>query len=197
MDNDDKPIGQILNRRDVLKLFGISSAAFLAGCAPGVSELLTDTPFPTSILEATGSPLSTATAVSSIPACVVRPELTEGPYFVDEMINRSDIRSDPSDGSVREGLPLQLTFRVSRVNNSCAPLKGAIVDVWHCDALGILLRCDRSQFQHRGPEISARLSGDRLNRDGTIHHDLPRLVSGQSSTHPLQDPDRYSGRRNV
>jgi len=137
MDNDDKPIGQILNRRDVLKLLGVSSAAFLAGCAPGVSDFLTDTPIPASILQATDTPLSTATAVSSIPACVVRPELTEGPYFVDEKINRSDIRSDPSDGSVKEGLPLQLTFLVSRVNNSCAPLEGAVVDVWHCDALGV------------------------------------------------------------
>jgi protocatechuate 3,4-dioxygenase beta subunit len=137
MDNDDKQIGQVLNRRDVLNLFGISGAAFLAGCVPGSSEILTDTPIPTSILEATGTPLSTATAVSSIAACVVRPELTEGPYLVDEKINRSDIRSDPSDGSVKEGLPLQLTFRVSRVNDSCAPLEGAVVDVWHCDALGV------------------------------------------------------------
>lgn len=137
MDNDDKQIGRVLNRRDVLRLLGYSSAAFLAGCVPGVSEILTDTPVPTSILEATDTPLSTATVVSSIPACVVRPELTEGPYFVDEKINRSDIRSDPSDGSVKDGLPLQLTFRVSQINNDCLPLEGATVDVWHCDALGV------------------------------------------------------------
>jgi protocatechuate 3,4-dioxygenase beta subunit len=137
MDNDDKQIGRVLNRRDVLKLLGFSSAAFLAGCVPGVSHILTDTPPPASILEATDMPLSTATVVSSIPACVVRPELTEGPYFVDERINRSDIRSDPSDGSVKKGLPLLLTFRVSQINNSCAPLEGAVVDVWHCDALGV------------------------------------------------------------
>ena len=56
---------------------------------------------------------------------------------MDEKINRSDIRSDPSDGSVREGLPLQLAFRVSQISNSCLPLVGAQVDVWHCDALGV------------------------------------------------------------
>src|SRR3990172_12366164 len=33
--------------------------------------------------------------------CVVRPELTIGPYFVDEQLNRSDIRSDPLGGSTR------------------------------------------------------------------------------------------------
>ena len=33
MDNDDKPIGQLLSRRDTLKLLGVGSAAFLAACA--------------------------------------------------------------------------------------------------------------------------------------------------------------------
>ena len=33
MENDDKPIGQILSRRAALKLLGIGSAAFLAACA--------------------------------------------------------------------------------------------------------------------------------------------------------------------
>src|SRR5207244_2699335 len=47
------------------------------------------------------------------------------------------IRSDPSDGSVKPGAPLRLALRVSRLTaGSCAPLPGAMVDVWHCDALG-------------------------------------------------------------
>jgi protocatechuate 3,4-dioxygenase beta subunit len=72
------------------------------------------------------------------PACVVRPEQTEGPYFVDEMLNRSDIRSDSSDGSVKEGVPLRLVFNVSQIDgSSCTPLAGAFVDVWQCDALGV------------------------------------------------------------
>jgi protocatechuate 3,4-dioxygenase beta subunit len=69
---------------------------------------------------------------------VVRPELTEGPYYVDEGLQRSDIRSDPSDGSIRPGALLALTFNVSSAaSNACSPLEGAIVDVWHCDALGV------------------------------------------------------------
>jgi protocatechuate 3,4-dioxygenase beta subunit len=73
------------------------------------------------------------------PACVVRPEQTEGPYFVDEMLNRSDIRSDPSDGSVKEGVPLRLVINVSQIDgSSCTALAGgAFVDVWQCDALGV------------------------------------------------------------
>jgi protocatechuate 3,4-dioxygenase beta subunit len=57
---------------------------------------------------------------------------------VDEQLNRSDIRSDPSDGSVKEGVPVRLVFHVSRiVGSACTPLSGAVVDVWQCDALGV------------------------------------------------------------
>jgi protocatechuate 3,4-dioxygenase beta subunit len=136
MDNDDKPIGTILNRRDVLKVLGIGSAAtLLVSCAPDVVETLSPT---------ASQPL--ATSSSAIPACVVRPEMTEGPYFVDEMLNRSDIRSDPTDGAVSQGTPLELTFNVSQVNaNGCAPLAGAQVDIWHCDAFGVYSDVENAQ----------------------------------------------------
>jgi len=62
----------------------------------------------------------------------------EAPYYVDEELLRSDIRSDPSDGTIRPGALLALTFNVSRAaSNACSPLAGAIVDLWHCDALGV------------------------------------------------------------
>jgi protocatechuate 3,4-dioxygenase beta subunit len=69
--------------------------------------------------------------------CVLTAALTEGPYFVDEKLNRSDIRTDPTSGAVSQGTPLDLTFNVSRVASSaCTPLTGAYLDVWHCDATG-------------------------------------------------------------
>jgi protocatechuate 3,4-dioxygenase beta subunit len=71
-------------------------------------------------------------------SCIVRPQQTEGPYFVDEKLNRADIRVEPSDQSVKEGVPLRLIFRVSQIaGDTCMPLRGAVVDVWHCDALGV------------------------------------------------------------
>ncbi len=48
-------------------------------------------------------------------SCIATPQQTEGPYFVDERLHRSDVRSDPSDGSVKEGLPLALEIRVFSV----------------------------------------------------------------------------------
>ena len=67
------------------------------------------------------------------------PQQTEGPYFVDGMPNRSDITSDPSDGSVQQGIPLHLIIHVYGLheNGSCAPLEGAKVDIWHANSQGI------------------------------------------------------------
>jgi len=120
--DDDRPIGWILTRRDVLALLG--GSALVAACAPA----------------AVSSPaVATSAATATIlPSCVVRPALTEGPYFVDEKLNRSDIRSDPSTNAVRPGTTLALAFLVSKVNGgACTALANAIVDVWHCDALGV------------------------------------------------------------
>lgn len=71
-------------------------------------------------------------------SCVTKPALTEGPFFVDEKLNRSDIRSDPSNNTVKAGTLLKVGFYISRVTgtNTCTPLVGAWVDLWHCDASG-------------------------------------------------------------
>jgi protocatechuate 3,4-dioxygenase beta subunit len=128
MENDDIPVGKILTRRDALKLLGVGSAAFLAACA---ALETTSTLVPTAV--STQGSSTTSTALD----CVVRPELTIGPYFVDDQLNRSDIRSEPSDNSVREGFPLTLNLTVASVgDNSCTAIEGAQIDVWHCDALG-------------------------------------------------------------
>ena len=72
------------------------------------------------------------------PSCVLTAALTEGPFFVDERLSRSDIRPDPVTGAISQGVPLELVFNVSRVANSaCTPLTGAYLDVWHCDAAGV------------------------------------------------------------
>jgi protocatechuate 3,4-dioxygenase beta subunit len=126
--DDDRPIGRILSRREVLALLG--GSAFLAACAPAtVSAPSTSAP---------AVAATTTAGATVLPSCVVRPALTEGPYFVDEKLNRSDIRSDPTTNAVKPGTPLVLTFLVSKVSGSaCTALANATVDVWHCDALGI------------------------------------------------------------
>lgn len=134
--DDDKPVGRVLTRREILALLGGSGAALVAGLA----------------LPRLVSAQSTATPTASpLPACVVRPELTEGPYFVDGQLNRMDIRVDPTDNSIKAGLPLLLTYRVSDVTGgTCAPLAGAQVDVWHCDADGVYSGVQDRSFDTSG-----------------------------------------------
>lgn len=72
------------------------------------------------------------------PDCVVTPAQTEGPYFVDELLERADIRVDPTDGAISQGVPLRLRMSVHRVDGqACTPVTGAHVDIWQCDAAGI------------------------------------------------------------
>jgi protocatechuate 3,4-dioxygenase beta subunit len=102
-----------------------------------------------------GSATSASIAYAATPpACVVRPEQTEGPYFVDEKLNRADIRVDPTDGSLSPGVPLRLQFTVSRIaDGQCRPLTSAMVDVWHCDAGGIYSDVRDSRFDTRGKKF--------------------------------------------
>jgi protocatechuate 3,4-dioxygenase beta subunit len=79
----------------------------------------------------------TTSAGSGTVSCVQTAALTEGPYFVDEKLNRADIRTDPATGAVSAGTLLKLKFNVMRVDGAaCTPLTGAYLDVWHCDAGG-------------------------------------------------------------
>jgi protocatechuate 3,4-dioxygenase beta subunit len=117
MHNDDATIGRLLTRREIVALFGSSAIAAMAHRVAGQAA----------------SPSSL-----QVPGCVVHPQQTEGPYFVDEKLLRSDIRSDPATGAISSGAPLELAIKVSQVtpDGQCAPLPGAQVDLWQCDAMG-------------------------------------------------------------
>ena len=144
LDDDDRPIGRILTRREVLALIGASgTAAFLAACTTAGSSSAPSASASSAGASASASAVassagSSVAAGSALPACVVVPELTEGPYYVDVELERSDIRTNTSDGAAVEGTPLTLEWLVSQADGSaCMPMEGAIVDVWHCDVLGV------------------------------------------------------------
>ena len=70
-------------------------------------------------------------------SCTDAPSQTIGPYFVEEGLDRSDITVDPSDGSVQPGVPLRLELTLYDVDDACAAVAGAQVDVWHASAAGL------------------------------------------------------------
>lgn len=113
MDLDDLPVGRLLSRREAVTLLGAGGMA-----AVGAWDMVA--------------------AQTTSPQCVVLPELTEGPYFLDKQVSRTDIRTETSTGAQKPGVPLTLALAVSQISGgSCSPLSKAIVDVWHCDALGV------------------------------------------------------------
>src|SRR5262249_3138405 len=82
-----------------------------------------------------GGPGPRARALAA--TCATTVAKTEGPFFVDELLQRSDIRVDPSDGSTQVGVPLQLTISVLRSDADCAPGSGVQIDLWHANAAGL------------------------------------------------------------
>lgn len=101
MDFDDIPIGRVLTRREALAFLGATGALVFLGCSDSTA--------------ASSDPSNTSSS------CVVRPELTEGPYYA--------------------------------ASNACSPLAGAIVDVWHCDALGVYSDVSDPSFNTSGKKF--------------------------------------------
>ena len=108
-----------MNRRDLIK--GISLA--------GLASLI-----PFNKAKATINRLA-KTDVS----CILIPSETAGPYPwpssgnalpADSPYNRSDIKESQS------GIPLDLTLTLVDLNNSCSPVVGAAILIWHCDKDG-------------------------------------------------------------
>lgn len=141
MDDDDRPRGSVLSRREAVALLGVAGYAVLSGYRP----------------------VSTRGQAPTSAPCVVRPEQTEGPYFVDELLHRADLRTDPTDGTTRPGVPLDLTIVVSRlVAERCEPLPGVQVDVWQCDHLGVYSDVQDPSFNTVGKKF---LRGYQLTDD--------------------------------
>jgi protocatechuate 3,4-dioxygenase beta subunit len=70
-----------------------------------------------------------AAVATGLVRCVLAPEMTEGPYYLPDHAVRSDIRKG------KPGALLDLRTTVLDVS-TCKPIKGAAVDIWHCDAAG-------------------------------------------------------------
>ncbi|WP_299840463.1 intradiol ring-cleavage dioxygenase [uncultured Paracoccus sp.] len=128
------------NRRELLRLLAASAPA-VAGIGLWPSTLLA---------QAEGAGLIAANV------CHLTPELTEGPFYMDPHLVRSDIRED------RGGVPM--TMRMQVVTADCRPIKGARVDLWHCDAQG-----NYSGFANQGSRSTRGetfLRGTQISGDG-------------------------------
>jgi protocatechuate 3,4-dioxygenase beta subunit len=117
-----------LSRREALGMLGVGGAALSIACS---GETPTSaTPVTTTSSTTTTVPPAETTPPTNTATCAVSPSETIGPYPSLADFVRADIRED------RPGLPLYLTIAVVNTNNGCAPVSGAVVDIWQCDAGG-------------------------------------------------------------
>ena len=122
--------------------------------------------------------------------CLLTPETTEGPYYIDPDLVRADI----TEGL--PGVPLELVLQV--VDADCGPVEGARVDVWHCDAAGNYSGY-RPAGQRPGPrhprrDLPARHAVRRRRRRRAVPQHLARLVPRADAACPLQGlPRRADG----
>lgn len=79
-----------------------------------------------------GSNSGTSSGSTSTNACTVTSKETEGPFPTKQpnTLVRSNIVGD------RTGIDLSIAITIQNTNNACAPLEGALVDIWHCDKDG-------------------------------------------------------------
>jgi protocatechuate 3,4-dioxygenase beta subunit len=121
-----------VSRRQALAGFGsVSLGALIAACdddSPSPSAGTSETsPRPSG---PTTTPGDLVSRFDETARCTRAAEQTEGPFYFEVDRVRSDIREG------RDGATLRLGVRVRNADDSCEPIRNAVVDVWHCDATG-------------------------------------------------------------
>jgi protocatechuate 3,4-dioxygenase beta subunit len=118
-DMSERP--DLLSRRQAMGLFaGLGAGVVAVACSGGSSSKGASSSTHTTSAGASGTSA----------ACVLTPEATDGPFYLD----LDKVRSDITEG--KDGTPLDLKITVVDAAG-CTPIKDAAIDVWHCDAVGI------------------------------------------------------------
>jgi protocatechuate 3,4-dioxygenase beta subunit len=108
--DDHAEADRISRRSTLVRAGGLAAAAITAGSAPAGA-------------------LASDQGRSAAVACVLSPEMTDGPYYLPGEKVRRNI------GEGQPGAPLALRFSVMDAA-TCKPIKGAAVDIWHASAGG-------------------------------------------------------------
>lgn len=169
-----------LTRRQAVRAAGSTAGAYLL--LPAVVGALD------------GAPALAASAAAK--AATLTPELTEGPYWVNTMLRRSNVRANTNGTHHQAGVPLKLYINVVE-HATGKPLNGLAVDIWQANAYGIYSD-ESSQASGGGDSSSAEdtitdnfLRGYQITgKDKGLHH---RPVDGQVSFQTIW-PGWYTSR---
>ncbi len=182
---------RLLNRRSaMLVVGGAGLTALLAACGSSKSVSSATTAAtnttPTTAATTTNTTLVTSTASTAATAAaatpnsvVLAPEMTEGPYYLDLNLVRSDVTED------REGAPLALNLSVVDLSTGAA-INGAAIDIWHCDANGLY-----SGFVSASASAN---SGGSTSDDGTFLRGTQLTDASGKAAFATIYPGWYQGR---
>jgi protocatechuate 3,4-dioxygenase beta subunit len=171
-----------LTRRQAMRAAGAAGSAYLL--------------LPAWLDELVGS----ATAQAAARCATLTPELTEGPYWVNTMLRRADVRANTTSaktlpGVVQQGVPMKLTINVLDAGNGCKPLNGVAVDIWHANAHGVY--SDETSQQAGGGTTGGDTAGQNFLRGYQITGEDAGLngsaVAGQVGFKTIW-PGWYTGR---
>lgn len=147
---DESPVDRSIgtarpSRRSFLQFAGLGALALALEACGSDGDDTAGTPTstagdgtgPTSSTSSAGSGATTSVAATTalgaadferLGTCTLLPEKTAGPFPLDQQLVRRDI----TEGL--PGHPMRLGLRV--LDESCAPVPGANVEIWHTDATG-------------------------------------------------------------
>lgn len=144
-DASGTPRDERITRRGTLLKLGGAVAVLGSGALQGRA-----------LLDPEQAGASPAAVSRGLVTCVLTPEQTEGPFFLDS----HRVRRNVTEG--RKGTPLTLRLGVVDVS-TCKPIRGAIVDIWHCDAAGVY-----SGVAQEGTEGQTFLRGSQRTNAGGV-----------------------------
>ncbi|SLK10677.1 Dioxygenase [Novosphingobium mathurense] len=146
---------QLIGRRRALGFLASAGTATLVAACGGSDDSSSSSTTGTSTSSSSSSSSSSSTSSSNgstASSCVADPTETNGPYPADGTntsggstsnvlqssgIERSDIRSSfIGSTTTADGVQLDLELQLVDVNTGCAPIEGAAIYIWHCDADG-------------------------------------------------------------
>ncbi|WP_297081347.1 intradiol ring-cleavage dioxygenase [uncultured Demequina sp.] len=145
LDHPDEPIVDQGAAFDIRTAISRRSVVGLVGAGVGVAALAACTPTSSSgTSTATGSAGSSADV--DLPSGEI-PDETAGPYpgdgsngpdvLEESGVVRQDLTTSIDGGDAVAGVPLTFAFTITDMVNDDAPMVGAAVYAWHCDAQGL------------------------------------------------------------
>lgn len=120
-----------VTRRGMIQMIGGALGAALVGGVETARE---------PAAAATGATKSGRTRTRTSDLQAATPEGEIGPYFTDDSaagFHRRDVRPNIDGTNPQPGIPLALTLAIYDSENHNAPVPGAQIDIWHCNASGV------------------------------------------------------------